>query len=241
MTLFGKALALIYPEQCVLCESQVSEAGGLCSECWRETPFLTGHLCDSCGARLKGSGDGAVDHCDACISFPRPWMRGRAALGYAGAARRLVLGIKHADRTDLMAPAANWMARAGVDILDTKPLLVPIPIHRTRLIRRRYNQSAELVHLIAKTTGCDECTDALERPVATKKQDGMSIEDRFENVRASMRVPASRLNVVKDRDVCLVDDVMTSGATLNAASEALLEAGASQVSVLVLARVEKDT
>ncbi len=186
-----------------------------------------------------GHGDGSPDICDDCIALPRPWSRGLAAFGYADAGRRLVLALKHGDRTDLVPSAASWMALAGAGLLKERPLLVPIPIFWTRLIRRKYNQAAELAHGIGRHCQLDVCPDALRRTRATKVQDGMTVEARFANIDGAICANAALASMLAGRDICLIDDVMTSGATLSAATDACYDAGAVHVSVLVLARVAK--
>lgn len=239
MAFLKQALAMVYPDQCVLCSEFVDGQGALCSSCWRDMPFQTGHACDLCGACLVGEGDGVADHCDDCIQLTRPWAQGRAALAYGDAGRRVVLGLKHGDRTDLVPVAASWMARAGADILTTDTLIVPVPLHWSRLLKRRYNQAAELGKSIARLTSLECASDALRRPARTLPQDGMGIDQRFQNVSKTI-VPSTRRGAdLNGRKICIVDDVMTSGATLSASAHACHAAGAIQISVLVLARVGK--
>ena len=231
-----RALSLIYPDQCLLCETRVEEAGGLCGPCWRETPFLTGLVCDTCGTVLPGSETGAV-FCDDCLALRRPWDKGRAAMEYGGAGRRIVLALKHADRLDLVPAASGWLERAGKPVLTPSTLLVPVPAHWSRLLRRRYNQAAELSRALARRTGLEHCPDALIRQVRTVPQEGMSVTERYAHLAGVFANNPKR--DVTGREVCLIDDVMTSGATMAYASEALLDAGARRVCVLVLARVTK--
>lgn len=231
-----RALALIYPDQCLLCETRVEERGGLCATCWRETPFLAGLVCDACGTPLPGSETGAV-YCDDCLAVRRPWEKGRAALEYSGAGRRIVLALKHADRLDLVPAVSGWLQRSGQPVLKPDTLLIPVPAHWTRLLRRRYNQAAELSRALAARTGLDHCPDALIRQVRTAPQEGMSVTDRYRHLAEAFAHNPKR--DVKGREICLVDDVMTSGATLSYASETLLDAGARRVCVLVLARATK--
>ncbi len=213
---------------------------GLCADCWRDTSFIGGLVCDLCGTPLPGDDTGQPEHCDDCLTIARPWARGRAAVLYKGRGRDLVLALKHADRLDLVRPAAGWMARAAAPIAADDPLVVPIPLHWLRLVSRRYNQSAELARRIARTLHLDCCPDLLRRVRATGTQDGRSRDGRFANLDGALRVPPSRTARVSGRAVLLIDDVMTSGATFAAATEACVAAGATQVSVLALARVAKD-
>ena len=234
------ALQLLYPPQCISCAAPVQSNFGLCADCWRETPFIAGLVCDQCGVSLPGQDGGEKVRCDDCMTIARPWDRGRAALMYRDNGRRLVLALKHGDRMDLCRPASVWMRKAVQPILQPGMLAVPVPLHWTRLFRRRFNQAALLSRAIAKVAGLDHCPDALVRKRTTGSQEGKTRDARFANLVGAFTVPGSREKRVEARDILLVDDVMTSGATFAAATEALLAAGARSVSVLCLARVAKD-
>jgi predicted amidophosphoribosyltransferase len=147
--------------------------------------------------------------------------------------------MKHGDRADLVPPAAEWMAQAGADLLQQRPLLVPIPIFWTRMVRRKFNQAALLANAIGGQFDLDVCPDALKRMRATMVQDGMTVEERYTNLDGAILANPKRASLLKGREVCLIDDVMTSGATLSAATQACYDAGATHVCVLVLARVVK--
>lgn len=233
-----RALSVIYPPQCQMCAGYVAEDGGLCGSCWSETPFLRGLVCDLCGTSLPGSESGLA-LCDDCLILSRPWDAGRAALSYRDLGRRIVLALKHGDRLDLTEPAARWMLSAGASYLEPNTLFVPVPVHWSRLLTRRYNQSAELTRALAVQSGRMHCPDALIRTRRTEKQDGMTVEERMRNLEAAIEPNEKRRDLLQDARVCLVDDVMTSGATLAAGAQALREAGAAHIFVLLLARVEK--
>ncbi len=234
-------LRLAFPPQCVSCTAMVEETFGLCGACWRETPFITGLVCDLCGTPLPGTEDAGPVHCDDCIAIARPWDRGRAALLYRDNARRLVLALKHGDRLDLVPAAARWLAGAAAPLLGPDSLLVPVPAHYLRQLRRRYNQAALLAQALARLTGREYQPGALRRVRVTAVQDGLTREARFRNLAAAIRPGPRARAKLGGRDVLLVDDVMTSGATLAAATEAARAAGARRVCTLVLARVAKDT
>lgn len=232
------ALRLIYPPQCVACGAVVASDFGLCGPCWRDTGFITGTVCDLCGLPLPG--DDGVAHCDDCLAVGRPWERGRAAFVYRETGRKLVLGLKHADRTDLARPAGDWLFRASQPMLTKGMVVAPVPLHWRRLFTRRYNQSALVAARLAKLAGLEHCPDLLQRTRATGSQEGRNREARFGNLSGAIRVHPRRKDRLKGAHILLVDDVMTSGATLAACAEACLLAGATRVSVTVLARVAKD-
>ncbi len=234
------SLQVVYPPQCLTCDAQVITDFGLCGTCWRETAFITGLVCDHCGVPLPGEDPGHPVHCDDCLMIARPWSQGRAALLYKDNGRKIVLSLKHGDRLDLARPAASWLMRAAQPILKPGMIVAPVPLHWLRLIRRRYNQSALLSRALAGAAGLDHCPDLLVRRRRTGTQDGRDRDGRFANMDGALRVHPRRARMAEGRHVLLVDDVMTSGATLAAAAEACIAAGASEVSVLALARVAKD-
>jgi predicted amidophosphoribosyltransferase len=230
----------IYPAQCVACDAQTEAEFGLCGPCWRETKFIGGLVCDTCGTPLPGEDRGEIVQCDDCMTIARPWDRGRAALIYSGIGRRLVLGLKHGDRTDLARPAAMWMTRVARPLVREDTVLVPVPLHWVRLARRRYNQAALLVHGLGAALDCPVCVDALLRPKKTKPLEGHSRDARFVALSGAIVPNPKRAAAIKGKSVLLVDDVMTSGATLAASAEAAKAAGAINVSIVTLARVVKD-
>ena len=213
---------------------------GLCTDCWQTTPFIGGAVCDCCGAPLPGEDDGRAAQCDDCLTLARPWSRGRAALQYRDTARQLVMALKHADRLDLAVPAAQWLMRAAAQLIAPDTVIAPVPLHWLRMVRRKYNQSAVLAQALARQVARPACPDLLIRHRNTRSQEGRDRDGRFRNVEGAFRVRPGRDWVIAGRPVLLVDDVMTSGATLSACTEACLAAGAARVDVVVLCRVAKE-
>ncbi|MEW2912127.1 ComF family protein [Leisingera sp. JC11] len=231
------AVSLIYPSQCLGCGGLVSSDFGLCAACWADVHFISGTVCEGCGVPLPGQTDGFRLECDSCLRHPRPWSQGRSALLYEGQGRKLVLALKHGDRTEIADTAADWLHRAAEPLLKGDPLICPVPLHWTRLLKRKYNQSSLLAAALARKSELHHCPDLLRRTRRTPALEGKTRDQRYRLLGSAITVPPKRKGRIKGRVVLIVDDVMTSGATLNACSDACLQAGATEVRVAVLARV----
>lgn len=235
-----RTLAIIYPPRCLGCGGLVENTMGLCGDCWRDTSFIAGLTCGKCGTPLPGESD-TGETCDDCLRISRPWDAGRSVFQYRGTGRKLVLALKHGDRHDIVGPAAIWMARAARELLENDTLIVPVPLHPWRLLKRRYNQSGLLANALAKRTGHQFCGDALMRVRHTESLDGKNRDARFATLTNAITANPKRAAMIEGRNILIVDDVMTSGATLTAATEACFTAKAAEVRVVALARVGKDT
>jgi ComF family protein len=231
-------LDLLLPPECPTCEEPVDAPGRLCPDCFRRTGFVTEPCCDKCGVPFAHAAQGGAGRvCRQCQAHPPPWGRARAALRYDEQTRRLVLPFKYADRTDLAAVLAPMMARAGAALLREADLLVPVPLHRRRLLARGYNQAALLAGALAGPSGLAVLLDALRRIRATAPLGGLGAEARCLTVEGVFAVHRRRAALLAGRRVLLIDDVLTSGATCSACVEVLLAAGVAGVDVLVAARV----
>lgn len=230
-------LDLIYPPLCILCREPVTDPDSLCPECWRELHFIDGPVCAACGLPFEiDTGEDTL--CAACIAHPPSFDKARAILRYDDASKKPILALKHADRLDLVPAFGRWLERSGRPLLAASDLVVPVPLHRMRLWKRRYNQSAELARGIARLTGIPSEPLVLQRKRATPSQGTMpSAQARRRNVRGAFAVPGECRATLQGKRVLLVDDVLTTGATANACARALKRAGAVSVFVLALARV----
>jgi ComF family protein len=171
------------------------------------------------------------------IANPPAYQRARAAVRYDDVARTLVHALKYQDRTDLAPAMGRWMARAGHELLDRADALIPVPLHWRRGWSRRYNQSGALARVIERQSGVKLVSETLRRVRPTEQQIGLSRTERASNVQGAFKVDTDRKADIAGRRVILIDDVLTSGATVDACARALLRAKAAQVDVLVFARV----
>jgi ComF family protein len=232
------ALNLLLPPTCIACSVPVDAPGLLCGACYGALTLVGEPCCGCCGALFELTWQAAEgDLCQRCIDVPPPFQHARAALNYDKASRRLVLPFKHGDRIEFATVLARMMARAGSKLLAEADFLVPVPLHRRRLFVRRYNQAALLARALARMSGRPALLDALVRRHTTQSLGGKSASERRNEVAGAFSVRVRRQRQVEGSRILLIDDVMTSGATVAACAESLLEAGAAAVDVLVAVRV----
>ena len=227
-------LDLLFPPLCLGCRTAVGQAG-FCAACWSTLTFLDGPGCACCGLPFAVALEGEM-LCAGCLAKPPAFDKARAILAYDDKSRGAILALKHADRLDLVPGFSRWLSRSGRSLLEDCDLIVPVPLHRLRLWRRRYNQAAELARRLARDWKRGYEPFALIRSRSTASQGAMTgAKARRRNVLGAFKVcdPAK----VKGKRVLLLDDVLTTGATVEACARALKRAGAECVHVLVLARV----
>lgn len=216
----------------------MTQEGALfCPECWSEAAFITGTICETCGRPQLGEFFEAGMQCDACHSNPPYWDNARSAMIYEGSGRRAILALKHGDRLDLAKPLADWMIRAGAVLVENADIIAPVPLHRMRMLKRKYNQSAELARYVSKNSKAAYVPDLIIRHKSTKQQNGMTAKERQENQSGAFKINPRYANNIIGKKVLLIDDVLTTGATLGECSRVLREANTKQIDVLVLACV----
>ncbi len=233
--LLSAALDLALPRLCAACREPV-EGQGLCAGCWSKLSFISRPYCERLGIPFVYDPGPGILSMEA-IASPPAYRRARAAVRFDDVSRALVHALKYGDRIDLAPMMGRWLSQAGHELLAEADALVPVPLHWRRKWARRFNQSATLAAAVSATSGVPIAAGALKRVKATAQQVGLSRSERAANVQGAFRVPPEGKAAVVGRSLVLVDDVLTSGATVDGCARALLRAGARNVDVLVFARV----
>jgi ComF family protein len=232
-------VGVVYPPSCIACQAATGSAQALCPSCWSGIGFIERPYCERLGTPFAVDlGAGLLS--PAAIADPPVFARARAVCRFDGTARELVHRLKYGDRQELALSLGAMMAQAGRELLPDADLIVPVPLHRSRLWTRRFNQAAALANVIARGAGLPFAPAALSRVKRTRQQVGLTRAQRAENLQGAFKVPPAARPGIEGRRILIVDDVLTTGATVNAAARALLRAGASAVDVLTFARVVGD-
>lgn len=231
------------PPQCLSCGTLIEQDGALCVDCWQEVTFIGQPHCAACGLPFEfddpDTGRTEENLCGACIARPPIFERARAVLAYDDASRPFILAFKYADRVEAAATFAGWMARAGADVLKDADLIAPVPLHWTRLFRRRYNQAALLGQQLGRISALPTIPALLVRQHPTPPQGRLNPSARRKNVNGAFRLRDKHRPTIQGRRVLLIDDVLTTGATVSACAKILLKEGATAVDVLTLGRVAR--
>lgn len=234
------ALGFILPMRCAACGTTTGGDGAFCAACWREIRFIAAPQCEQCGYPFElDFGEGVK--CGACLSSRPHYDRARSALAYDDRIAKVLIAFKHGDRTDLAPVLSALMRRVGAELLSDADLIVPVPLHRNRLFQRRFNQSVLLARPLSRDCGVPLAAELLRRKRRTASQGHLSPTARRRNVEGAFQTGAADRQKVKGKRVLIVDDVLTTGATVNAIARRLKRDGAVGVDVLTLARVVRET
>lgn len=226
----------LLPPVCLSCRTPVDRAGQLCGACWAKIDFISAPLCDRLGVPLPfDTGETALSA--MAIAKPPAYDRARAVAAYDATMRGLIQSFKYRDRHEGLPLFGRWLVQAGAPLLADGELLVPVPLHRSKLWARRFNQSALLAGEVSRLSGVPVAYRLLNRVRRTKSQVGLSADQRRRNVSGAFSVGVEDAGVAAGKKVLLIDDVITTGATMEACARVLRAAGASRVDALATARV----
>lgn len=236
--MLAKILNLLFPPQCLNCDVRVPTHGTLCLPCWQQIQFISEPMCHACGLPFDYDiGENAL--CAPCLSESPLYSRARAAFRYDEHSRKLITRFKYSDQTQLAEIYGAWLAKAGGQLLAQTDIIIPVPLHYFRFVHRRFNQSALLTKVLSKKTGVKHLQNALKRSRRTVPQTGLTRKQRETNVKGAFTINKRYAGVIKGKNILLVDDVYTTGSTIEQCTKILLKAGAAQVNVLTLARAIK--
>ncbi|MCH9806189.1 MAG: ComF family protein [Alphaproteobacteria bacterium] len=225
---------LLTPPVCLACSEPIQSRDALCPGCWSEVDFIRPPLCDKLGIRLPyATGDTMISA--AAAARPPAYSRARAVAHYEGTMRKLIHDLKFHDRHDVRRLMGAWLATSGCELIADADVLVPVPLSRTRLLSRRFNQSAILALEVSGLTGLKVRTQGLTRTRRTPTQVGLTRDQRRENVRGAFQVPPKERPQIAGKRVLLIDDIITTGATAEACTKALYSADAANVDIVALA------
>ena len=234
---FGRACQnLVFPPRCLICHQWVGEVG-VCSACWSALPFVMDPFCARCGIPLPESVEKNTV-CGGCLKSPPLFCRARAPLVYGDQIKVPLMALKYGDKTHVVPQLSRWMLQAGESLFKEDTVIVPVPLHWRRHLMRQYNQAALLARELSKIKKVPLVV-ALTRCRSTKSQGHLSPRQRWVNMKGAFRVRPSQREKIVGASVLLVDDVLTTGATLSACAQVLLEGGAKTVDVLTVARTTK--
>ncbi len=240
--LWMRILDTVLPPRCPVTGDIVDAQGMVSSAAWAKLNFIADPMCRCCGVPFdfdrEDVGDGGL--CMACLRRSPAFVSARAPLVYDEASRDLILAFKHGDKPHIVPSFIPWLLRAGEHMIEGADYFVPVPLHRRRLIARRYNQAAIMAHELSRVSGVDVLPAALLRVRSTPSQGHLSHEERKKNVNRAFRISNSCNELINNKNIVLVDDVFTTGATANECVKTLMTGGAKRVDVLTLARVLRD-
>ncbi|HPD82354.1 MAG: ComF family protein [Alphaproteobacteria bacterium] len=241
MKAFHLFLDMILPPRCIVSGEIVDRQGLISPQIWGQLNFITDPQCNRCGFPFDfDTGDVREGNiCLGCLQSPPLFDKARAALVYDDVSRDIILGFKHGDQTEAVPAFIPWLRQAGQSLLKQSDYIMPVPLHRWRILRRRFNQSALIAKYLSEDTKIPMMLDGVLRQRATVTQGHLNSNERQKNVKNAFVVHPKRAESLKGKTVILIDDVYTTGATVNECTKVLLKAGVSAVNILTLARVVK--
>lgn len=233
-----KIINIVLPPRCPLSGDVVDAPGMVSPAMWPKLSFIAAPYCGCCGFPFEFSTDAPGALCAACLKEPPVYRRARAALVYDDISRDLILGFKHGDQIHNVRAFLPWLKQAGRDVIDDADILMPVPLHRWRILKRRYNQSAVIAQHLGRDIGKPVLLDGLTRIRATPTQGHLKAKDRERNVKKAFALNPARHNQIENKKILLIDDVYTTGSTVKECARVLMEQGrASSVDILAVAKV----
>ncbi len=233
------ALNVILPPQCLSCSVRIDKAHNICPNCWKDLNFISEPMCDCCGYPFEFQvhhGNIGKNLCGQCLSQERSFDKAISALRYDTISRKMIIGYKHHDRTEFAVFFAKLLQQIGNEILNQTDIIIPVPLHQRRLFKRRYNQSALIAEILSKEYNIKHVPELLVRIKNTPPQEG-NVRKRAKNVRGAFKINPEQADKIKGKTILLIDDVYTTGATIENCSIVLKKSGAETINVMTVTRV----
>lgn len=226
----------LFPPVCLNCMTSLEIPNTVCPTCWQKINFLTHPLCEINGTPFPFDIEQGTISAQA-LKNPPSYDKARGVAAYDGTMKELIHKLKYNDRHELLNLFANWMTFSGKELITQSDLILPIPLYKTRLWQRRFNQSALLAKRLSEITNTPYDSSILLRQKKTRSQVGLSSKERYQNLKNAFVVEQTKKEKVENKSVLLIDDVITTGATINSAALSLKNSGAKTVNILSLAIV----
>lgn len=230
-----RILDIILPPHCLLCKNTVEENGSLCSSCWSDMDFISKTSCSICSTPFEFD-VGEDSLCASCIKERPIYDRSKTVFIYNDKSRKLITGFKYEDKIHAAKSFAKWLFTTGKDLVEESDLIIPVPLHRIRLFTRRYNQSSLIAAELAKQVYLPVAHDVLIRKKNNKPQASLPRNQRLKNVIGAFAVKEKCKNLIEGKNILLIDDVMTTSATVSECAKVLKKNGAAKVNILTLAK-----
>lgn len=236
MNALKTVIDFILPPRCIVTGDIVDNQGMLSPKAWTKLTFISDPQCQKCGIPFEFDDGNSQSTCMKCLDRPPAYHKARSALVYDDASRDLVLAFKHGDKTHYIMGFLPWLKRAGQELITDSDIVMPVPLHQIRLIQRRYNQAGIIARFLAKDCSKTLVLGGLERVRSTPPQGFMNATERQKNVRRAFAVSTKHKKAIQGKTILLIDDVLTTGATIEECTQTLMAAGAKAVNVLTLTR-----
>ncbi|MDA0782364.1 MAG: ComF family protein [Rickettsiales bacterium] len=237
--LINRTTDILFPPQCFSCRRNIESQGSLCSTCWEAIEFITTPQCNICGTPFElAAQNGSI--CGSCIASPPLFTNARSVFCYNDKSSRIITDFKYYDKTHNCKYFAAWLLRTGNELIEKSDIITSVPLHKIRLLGRRYNQSALLCNSLGKLAEKQVNNELIIRHKHTRPQAGLTFKTRIKNVKHAFKVNKKFVSEIDGKNILLIDDVITTGSTIDACTKTLLRAGASNVFVLTLAMTVKN-
>lgn len=226
----------LFPPVCLNCLTPLEEPHKVCSDCWQNIEFLVAPLCEIKGTPFPFDLEPGTISATA-IKNPPEYDKARGVAAYQGTMKDLIHKLKYNDRHELLNLLVNWMKFSGKELIQQSDLIVPIPLYKSRLWERRFNQSALLAKRLSEQTKTPYDCSIFHRKKKTRSQVGLTSKERYQNLKNAFIIEEEKRSKLQGKSILVIDDVITTGATINSAAIALKKSGARSVNILSLAIV----